>query len=145
MEQLLEAAASVLPDAVALRRRIHSEPELGLELPRTQAQILDALDGLGLEVRTGTSTTSVVADLHGSEPGPTILLRADMDALPMPEDTGARVREHDRRRDARVRSRRARRDARRRGAHPRRTTRARRARSASCSSPAKRASAARGT
>ncbi len=89
MEQLLEAAASVLPDAVSLRRRIHSEPELGLDLPRTQAQILTALDGLGLEIRTGTSTTSVVADLHGSEPGPTILLRADMDALPMPEDTGA--------------------------------------------------------
>jgi amidohydrolase len=89
MEQLLEAAASVLPDAVSLRRRIHAEPELGLDLPRTQAQILAALDGLGLEIRTGASTTSVVADLHGSEPGPTILLRADMDALPMPEDTGA--------------------------------------------------------
>jgi hippurate hydrolase len=88
MQHLLDDAARMVPEAVALRRRIHTEPELGLELPRTQAAILDALDGLGLDVRTGTAVTSVVADLKGSEPGPTLLLRADMDALPMPEDTG---------------------------------------------------------
>jgi len=88
MQQLLDAADAVLPDTVALRRRIHAEPELGLELPRTQAAILDALDGLGLDLTTGASVSSVVADLRGAEPGPTLLLRADMDALPMPEDTG---------------------------------------------------------
>ena len=88
MQQLLDDAEGVLPDSVELRRRIHAEPELGLELPKTQQLVLDALAGLGLDVRTGTSVTSVVADLEGGRPGPTILLRADMDALPMPEDTG---------------------------------------------------------
>jgi len=88
MAQLLDDADGVLTDSVDLRRRIHAEPELGLELPKTQRLVLDALDGLGLDVHTGTSVTSVVADLQGRAPGPTILLRADMDALPMPEDTG---------------------------------------------------------
>jgi hippurate hydrolase len=87
-DDLLDAAAQVLPDVVALRREIHSEPELGLHLPLTQQRVLDALDPLGLDVRIGTSVTSVAADVHGDAPGPTVLLRADMDALPMPEDTG---------------------------------------------------------
>ena len=77
----------VLPGVVDLRRRIHRHPELGLDLPRTQAAVLDALDGLGLEIRTGDATTSVVADLVLGD-GPTVLLRADMDALPLDEDTG---------------------------------------------------------
>jgi hippurate hydrolase len=88
MQQLLDDAEGVLPDSVELRRRIHAEPELGLDLPKTQQLVLDALAGLGLDVRTGTSVTSVVPALKGGAPGPTILLRADMDALPMPEDTG---------------------------------------------------------
>src|SRR5881296_2730209 len=86
--EILSEARSVADDAVQLRRRIHRHPELGLTLPRTQAAVLEALDGLGLEVRTGQRTTSVVARLRGARPGPTILLRGDMDALPMPEDTG---------------------------------------------------------
>ena len=85
---VLESAGALLDDAVDLRRRLHRHPELGLELPKTQEAVLDALDGLPLEVRTGTSTTSVVATLDGDRDGPTILLRGDMDALPMPEDTG---------------------------------------------------------
>src|SRR5690349_18880194 len=85
---LLEDAARVLPDVVDLRRRIHRSPELGLELPKTQEQVLDAIDGLGYELRTGDAVSSVVADLAGAGEGPTVLLRADMDALPMPEDTG---------------------------------------------------------
>jgi amidohydrolase len=85
---LLEAASAQMDDAVMLRRRIHARPETGLDLPITQAAVLEALDGLGLEVRTGEATTSIVALLHGDRPGPTTLLRADMDALPMPEDTG---------------------------------------------------------
>jgi hippurate hydrolase len=85
---LLEDADRVLPDVVDLRRRIHRSPELGLALPKTQERVLDAIDGLGYEVRTGDAVSSVVADLAGNSEGPTVLLRADMDALPMPEDTG---------------------------------------------------------
>src|SRR5436190_7028153 len=85
---LLADATHLLPDVVALRREIHRHPELGLELPRTQALVLDALDGLGMSIRTGTALSSVVADLHGEDDGPTVVLRGDMDALPMPEDTG---------------------------------------------------------
>ncbi len=87
-ENLCEDAASLLEPAVALRRRLHEHPEVGLDLPRTQEAVLGALDGLSLEVTTGTGVTSVVAVLDGGEPGPTTLLRADMDALPMTEDTG---------------------------------------------------------
>ncbi len=88
IDTLLDEAADLQADAVALRRRIHRRPELGLELPRTQEAVLESLDGLGLELATGEATTSVVATLDGGRPGPTVLLRADMDALPMPEDTG---------------------------------------------------------
>src|SRR5215470_9338175 len=86
--EILDDARSILGDAIELRRRIHRHPERGLTLPRTQAAVLEALDGLGLEIQTGHRTTSVVARLRGARPGPTILLRGDMDALPMPEDTG---------------------------------------------------------
>jgi amidohydrolase len=85
---LLDDARHLLDDAIHLRRRIHRHPEIGLVLPRTQEAVLEALEGLGLEVRTGQRTTSVLAALDGARPGPTILLRADMDALPMPEETG---------------------------------------------------------
>jgi amidohydrolase len=78
----------LLDAAVALRRRIHAHPEIGLDLPTTQAAILEAIDGLGLTVSTGATTTSVVAVLEGDDEGPTTLLRGDMDALEMPEDTG---------------------------------------------------------
>ncbi len=84
---LLADARKMLPELVELRRRIHRHPELGLILPKTQATVLDAIDGLGLAVRTGTSVSSVVADLEVSD-GPVVLFRGDMDALPMPEDTG---------------------------------------------------------
>ena len=88
-DDLLDGAKGFLPGVVELRRDLHLHPELGTDLPRTQAAVLDALDGLGLEVRTGSSLSSVVADLDGGAgDGPTILLRGDMDALPMPEDTG---------------------------------------------------------
>ncbi len=85
---ILDDARAILDDTIQLRRRIHRHPELGLALPRTQATVLEALAGLPLDVRTGQRTTSVVARLTGALPGPTILLRADMDALPMPEETG---------------------------------------------------------
>ena len=72
---------------VEVRRAIHADPELGLTLPRTQQRVLDALDGLGLDISLGETTTSVVADLDSGRPGPRVLLRGDMDALPMHEDT----------------------------------------------------------
>ncbi len=84
---IVEAASGLQEYTVDLRRAMHAEPELGLQLPETQAKILDALTGLGLHVTTGESTTSVVADLHVDRAGPMTLLRADMDALPLQEDT----------------------------------------------------------
>ena len=88
MHQLLDAASAVTNDIIALRRDLHRHPELGLDNPSTQVRVLAALDGLGLDVRTGTGCTSVVADLVGTHDGPTVLLRADTDALPMTEDSG---------------------------------------------------------
>jgi hippurate hydrolase len=86
--QLLEEAHDLLEDAVALRRRLHRRPEIGLDLPETQAAVLEALDGTGTEITLGEGCTSVVAVLEGAHPGPTVLLRGDMDALPMTEATG---------------------------------------------------------
>ena len=71
-----------------LRRRIHRQPELGNDLPLTKAAVLESLDGLDLDIYPSESTSGVVAILKGSSPGPSILLRGDMDALPMPENTG---------------------------------------------------------
>ncbi len=87
--ELLDAVDGILPAVVELRRQIHRHPEQGLQLPRTQRAVLDALAHLPLEVTTGSELTSVVADLRGGAgDGPTVLLRGDMDALPMPEDSG---------------------------------------------------------
>jgi len=77
----LTEAADLLPDAIQLRRRLHRQPEVGLHLPATQEAVLEALDGLPLTIRTGKALTSVVAILDGGQPGPTVLLRGDMDAL----------------------------------------------------------------
>ncbi|MEV0416445.1 M20 family metallopeptidase [Streptomyces sp. NPDC050448] len=85
---LLAGAYALLPDTVALRRNIHRFPELGTHLPRTQRAVLDALAGLGLDLATGSRLSSVTATLEGARPGPTVLLRADMDALPLDEETG---------------------------------------------------------
>jgi hippurate hydrolase len=87
-DALLDEARQALPGAVALRRDLHAWPELGNDLPRTRARVLEALAPLGLEIALSETTSSVVATLRGGRPGPCILLRADMDALPMPEDTG---------------------------------------------------------
>ena len=75
-------------ELVELRHQLHRDPEVGLQLPRTQEKVLAALDGLGLELSTGTTTTSVTAVLRGGRPGPAVLLRGDMDALPVQEETG---------------------------------------------------------
>jgi amidohydrolase len=85
---LLSAAYSDADRTIDLRRRLHRQPEIGLHLPRTQATVLEAFADLPVEVTTGTSTSSVVGVLRGARPGPTYLLRGDMDALPVQEDTG---------------------------------------------------------
>lgn len=85
-------ADALQDDLVALRRRLHRIPEVGLDLPRTQAALLAALDGLPLEIHLGTGLSSIVGVLRGIAPGategPVVLLRADMDALPLREETG---------------------------------------------------------
>ncbi len=86
--QLLQDAQALQQRTVALRREIHRHPELGLDLPRTRAAVLESLQGLDLELALSVTTSGIVATLHGAEPGPAVLLRGDMDALPMPEDTG---------------------------------------------------------
>jgi amidohydrolase len=73
---------------VELRRALHADPEIGLSLPRTQRAVLDALSGLPLEITTGHSSSSVVAVLRGAPGGRAVLLRGDMDALPVVERTG---------------------------------------------------------
>ena len=85
---LRDDALALTPELVALRRKLHQVPEVGLQLPKTQEIVLSELDGLGLEIGTGTSTTSVTAVLRGAKPGPSVLLRADMDGLPLTEETG---------------------------------------------------------
>ena len=94
-DTLLLEARDLLSEAVRLRRRLHERPEVGLALPFTQEQVLSALDGLPVTVAVGEATSSVVATLDGARPGPTILLRGDMDALPMHEDTGLEFASHD--------------------------------------------------
>lgn len=88
LEGLLAEAHAALPGIVALRRSIHRFPELGTQLPRTQQAVLEALAGLGLDLATGTRLSSVTATLEGARPGPAVLLRADMDALPVHEESG---------------------------------------------------------
>jgi amidohydrolase len=83
-----DAARELRDRLVSVRRELHAAAEVGLDLPRTQRILLRELDGLGLEITTGTSLTSVTAVLRGGRPGPTVLLRADMDALPIVEQTG---------------------------------------------------------
>jgi amidohydrolase len=82
-----EQARRLQPRTVALRRALHRHPELGLALPRTSDAVVAELGDLPVQVHRGRSVSSVVAVLDGARPGPTVLLRADMDALPLQEDT----------------------------------------------------------
>lgn len=87
-DDLLAAARAALPDIVAIRRRLHRVPEVGLQLPETQSLVAAELRALGLEPTPGRATSSLTAVVEGARPGPTILLRADMDGLPLSEETG---------------------------------------------------------
>ncbi|MXO68947.1 amidohydrolase [Altererythrobacter marinus] len=85
---LLDSARSLSDRIVALRRAIHAEPELGLHTPLTMAKVREALAHLPLDWREGSSTTGQVAVMRGERAGRRVLLRRDMDALPMAEETG---------------------------------------------------------
>lgn len=85
MSNFLTEASEIQSDLASLRRHLHQEPELGLHLPKTQSKILASLEGLGLEVMTGKALSSVTAVLRGRKSERTVLLRADMDALPVTE------------------------------------------------------------
>lgn len=91
-ETVLEHARAMTPELVALRRRLHEVPELGLDLPKTKRLVLEALNGLDLEVSEGRELSSVTAVLRGRAAAvsgatrPVVLLRGDMDALPVTED-----------------------------------------------------------
>ena len=86
--EILDDAKALSAEIAELRHALHAEPEIGLSLPRTQAKVLAALDGLPLEVSRGIALSSVTAVLRGGRPGKTVLLRGDMDALPVTERTG---------------------------------------------------------
>jgi amidohydrolase len=88
MAEIRDDAGQISGDLAELRRAIHAEPEIGRHLPRTQEKVLAALDGLPLEVSRGRALSSVTAVLRGDRPGGTVLLRGDMDALPVTERTG---------------------------------------------------------
>ncbi len=88
MGGLHDDAVAIAAELTELRRSIHVEPEIGLDLPRTQRKVLDALEGLPLEITLGRGLSSVTAVLRGGKPGKTVLLRGDMDALPVTERSG---------------------------------------------------------
>lgn len=91
-EVFRESGEEILEELQELRRSLHKHPEIGLELPRTQKAVLDALDGLPLEITLGQDLTSVTAVLRGGKRGErpvSVLLRGDMDALAVKERTGS--------------------------------------------------------
>ena len=89
MIDFLAEAQKYFPYTRDMRRDFHLHPELGHQEIRTAGIVAKELQALGLEVSTGVGKTGVVAMIEGSKPGPTLLLRADMDALPITEQTGA--------------------------------------------------------
>jgi len=87
---VLNRIAALAPEMTAWRRHLHTIPELSFDLPKTSAFVAERLRAFGVdEIHEGIATTGIVAIINGQKDGPTIGLRADMDALPMPEMTGA--------------------------------------------------------
>jgi amidohydrolase len=85
----LAEANALFPYTQAMRRDLHMHPELGFREVRTGGIVVKELEALGIEVTKGVGKTGVVGLLEGARPGPTLLLRFDMDALPITEETGA--------------------------------------------------------
>ncbi len=86
--EIARLVQKVEPRLIELRRDIHAHPEIGFDTIRTAGIVADELRALGLEPRTGIGRTGVVAEIAGGRPGPCLILRADMDALPIHEETG---------------------------------------------------------
>ncbi|WP_195262909.1 M20 family metallopeptidase [Clostridium sp. 1001275B_160808_H3] len=86
MNEFIEKAKSIKNDIISYRRTIHSNPEVGPELPKTKAYVMDKLREFGYEPKE-ICESGIVATIEGNKPGKTFLLRADMDALPMKETT----------------------------------------------------------
>jgi len=86
MESIVEQARALQPKTVATRRDLHMHPEIAFEERRTMGVVASRLKELGLEPRTGVGGTGVVAVLDTGRPGPTVLARADMDALPVEDE-----------------------------------------------------------
>ncbi|MDY4574633.1 MAG: M20 family metallopeptidase [Intestinibacter sp.] len=86
MNNILEQAKSIKDTIIEYRRTIHANPEVGAELPKTKAYVMDKLREFGYEPQE-ICESGIVATIEGSKPGKTFLLRADMDALPMQENT----------------------------------------------------------
>ena len=89
MIDFIKEARALFPYTQSMRRDFHIHPELGFHEIRTGGIVAKELEALGLEVTKGVGKTGVVGLLEGSKPGPVILLRFDMDALPIVEETGA--------------------------------------------------------
>jgi amidohydrolase len=89
MSNLLEQAQELFPYTQSMRRDFHMHPELGFREIRTGGIVAKELESLGIEVTKGVGKTGVVGLLEGAKPGPTLLIRFDMDALPIVEETGA--------------------------------------------------------
>lgn len=87
-ERIKQASARVEPGLVAIRRDIHAHPELAFEEVRTAGIVAAELARLGIPHRTGVGGTGVIGTIEGGRPGPTLAIRADMDALPIHEETG---------------------------------------------------------
>ena len=88
MTNFLQQAEELFPYTQSLRRDFHMHPELGFREVRTGGIVAKELEALGIEVTKGVGKTGVVGLLEGAKPGPTILMRFDMDALPITEETG---------------------------------------------------------
>ena len=88
MHAVIEAGQSLAADLIAFRRDLHRHPELSFQESRTAAKVEEQLKSTGLSFKTGVGGHGLVVDIAGSRPGPIIALRADMDALPIQEETG---------------------------------------------------------
>ena len=86
-QELLKEASQYAKTLSDIRRDLHQIPEFALDLPNTQTRILESIEGLG-EITLGKGLSSIVLHIKGGKAGPTVLLRADMDALKVEEESG---------------------------------------------------------
>lgn len=88
MHAAIAASQALAAELIAFRRDLHRHPELSFEESRTAARVAEQLQAIGLDCRTGVGGHGIVADIAGDRPGPIVALRADMDALPIQEESG---------------------------------------------------------